>query len=201
MNTREYEEKTGQSVHSVENQRILGRLVNREVVTNVSMLVSHFAQNPKALNGSDYHYDEVLDLCRGVDYYEAAQSWFEDCNFDDLVELAEEYDPEVGEENLRHIKKYEVIQVIEDAVDDWEEFCRDNDIETDDFETEIYEHWVVTEWFKRRLEQQGEVVGEFFGLDIWGRGSTGQAISMDGVIAEIAIDMEILVGQPYSWEG
>ena len=83
------------------------------------------------------------------------------------------------------------------AEKDYEEFCREHDIEPD--EHEVYEHWIVTDYFARKLKEQGETVGEVCGLTIWGRCATGQAISMDGVITRIARDMEILEGQRYDW--
>lgn len=50
---------------------------------------------------------------------------------------------------------------------------------------EAYEHWIVSSWLSARLADHGEMVGEVMGLTIWGRCTTGQAISMDGVIREI----------------
>ena len=37
------------------------------------------------------------------------------------------------------------------------------------------------------------------GHNVWGRGSTGQAILLDWVVAQIAIEMEILEGQANDW--
>jgi hypothetical protein len=69
---RDYQQQTGHNVHSAENQRILEKFVSRNVERNVSMLVEHFLRNPEALNGSDYDWEELVDLCRSVDYEEAA---------------------------------------------------------------------------------------------------------------------------------
>lgn len=55
---------------------------------------------------------------------------------------------------------------------------------------EIYEHWLVTDWFAEKLSERGEsVVRDFAGLTIWGRSTTGQAISMDSVIRAIVRDL------------
>lgn len=50
---------------------------------------------------------------------------------------------------------------------------------------EIYEHWAVDPWFGRKLAAHGELVTNVFGVTVWGRQTTGQAIWLDGVIGEI----------------
>lgn len=51
---------------------------------------------------------------------------------------------------------------------------------------ECYEHWIVSEWLAGKLETKGEIViRDICGLTIWGRTTTGQAISMDHVIQQI----------------
>lgn len=54
--------------------------------------------------------------------------------------------------------------------------------------TDVYEHWVVSSWLARKLAEKGEVIGEVCGLTVWGRCTTGQAISCDGVVSEIAVE-------------
>ena len=44
-----------------------------------------------------------------------------------------------------------------------------------------------------------EQLKDFFGMTVWGRATTGQAILLDGVISEICSDMEILEGQANEW--
>jgi len=52
--------------------------------------------------------------------------------------------------------------------------------------TEVHEHWIVSDWLANQLEQRGELIErDFYGLNIWGRCATGQAIHLDGVMAEI----------------
>lgn len=69
----------------------------------------------------------------------------------------------------------------------WEELCDEYSIDTDEFDREVYEHWIVSDWLKERLEERGERVGELAGLTVWGRTTTGQAIYCDHVIRQIAI--------------
>jgi hypothetical protein len=54
----------------------------------------------------------------------------------------------------------------------------------------VFEHWAVSEWLAGKLEEQGERVDrDFAGLCVWARTTSGQSISMDGVIERIAAEM------------
>lgn len=77
--------------------------------------------------------------------------------------------------------------LVEECVHDPKEVYTHFNLDANDYD-EVYEHWVVTDWLKRKLEARGEIVGEFAGLTIWGRCTTGQAICMDGVIERIAVE-------------
>lgn len=79
-------------------------------------------------------------------------------------------------------------------VDDWEWVCREYDLDPD--EHEVYEHWLVSSWLSSKLSERGYTVGEFAGLTIWGRGTTGQSISLDHVIEQIAEEL-----WPEEWHG
>ena len=58
---------------------------------------------------------------------------------------------------------------------------------------EAFEHWIVTGWLMRELEERGEmVVEDFLGLTLWGRSCTGQTIAMDNVIQDIYDDLHDL---------
>lgn len=72
--------------------------------------------------------------------------------------------------------------------------------EVDSSPAEIYEWWAVSRWFGEKLKDKGEVIIESYGKSYWGRTCTGQTISLDGCIANIAKDMGILEGMEYSWE-
>ena len=174
--------KTTIHPQSVENQRICGKLVEREVFHNVSMLVSHFANDEGALHGSSYSWeDDILPLCEIRDYEEAAaeEGW-------------EQFEDEYGGNCYRDTNDGQTW-----ACESWEELCRQFDIEP--HIREAYEHWIVSDFLADELRERGEAVGELFNLTIWGRTTTGQAILLDGVIGQIAMDMEILKGQKHAW--
>jgi len=71
--------------------------------------------------------------------------------------------------------------------DGWQEFCDEQGVDPE--YVEVYEHWVVDRWFAARLAEYGEITGDFGGLTVWGRTSTGQAISMDYVVCRIYDDL------------
>lgn len=52
---------------------------------------------------------------------------------------------------------------------------------------EPLEFWIVSDWLAGKLEEHDECVAyDVHGLTIWGRCTSGQAISMDSVIEGIA---------------
>lgn len=181
------------------NQHILRRLIDREVVQNVSMLVSHFQQNPEALDGSDYDYDELLSLCERRDYLEAALNHVDDMDRGDVIDALnatfEDADEDASTAELRVALRTALNDADLDLV---REFCDDQGVDPEI--CEVLEHWVVSEWFAEKLAEKGEATGELFGLTIWGRTCSGQAILLDGVVEGIAKDMEILHGMANEWK-
>ena len=56
---------------------------------------------------------------------------------------------------------------------------------------EVFEHWIISDWLAKRLEQLGEIVCyDFMGLTIWGRQCSGQSIMLDNVITEVWKDLQ-----------
>lgn len=64
-------------------------------------------------------------------------------------------------------------------------------------EFEIYEYWAVSDWLADELKSQGEPVATFGLTNVWGRGTSGQAIALDGVIERIVEQTEYA---EYGWE-
>jgi len=164
--------------HSETNQRICGQLVEREVIYCISQLVYELAQ--KAEHLQDWEDDLYGAFEGNPDYEEAAfqSGW---TRRDDGVFVNDD------QEN--------------DTAEDWQELCEDEGIDADDYRPDVYEHWLVSNWLAGKLENHGEkVIDAILGVGpVWCRTSTGQAIKLDGVIGEIAEEMEILEGQKNSW--
>jgi hypothetical protein len=79
-------------------------------------------------------------------------------------------------------------KVVVDNWETWEDLCREEDIEP--HQTEVYEHWIVSDWLAEKLKAHGERIDDdFAGMTIWARTTTGQAISMDYVIRKITKEL------------
>ena len=185
--------KAGGNPDSSTNQRICGDLVGREVHYCASMLVDHFARNQEALNGSDYSWEEVIELCEKRADNSDEISELEDEITEAEEELGDAEDDTNADRNPRQLAKLQA------EVDRLTE-KRDELQQEQDEPSEIYEHWIVSDYFARKLKAHGEVTGELFGITLWGRGCTGQAIKMDNVIQAIAAEMGILEGQRSEWK-
>lgn len=188
---------------SAKNQRIMAKLVDREVYYCVSHLISHFFSNPEAC-GEDYQ-DDLMNLGRCVDW---EQTWEEASDYtliqdsegqwyivdsslweNDKDDLANDIAKDVW------LNKYSE-HTVEDPTD-FHEIC--GYIECDPVEMEVLEHWIVSNWLYDQLSERGQSIGIIHEIDVWGRTTTGQSISQDGIIFEIARDMEILEGQKNEW--
>ena len=55
----------------------------------------------------------------------------------------------------------------------------------EDYRSEVFEHWLVSNWLSKELDANGEVTVECYGLTIWCRTTTGQAIHCDSVMEQI----------------
>lgn len=149
------------------------RLVRQNVHYCISGLVSTLASGNGIREDADLSTlcEQASELCAPVqDYEEAARSagW-------------ESYKDKFGVCCWREASGDDGRTWAGDA----EELCSEYDI--DPYEWEIYEHWIVSDWLAERLAAHGERVDtDFAGLTVWGRTTTGQAISMDSVILAIA---------------
>lgn len=204
---------------SRQNQRICSQLVEREVLCCLSGLVHQMAQQERFFDDSGYdYYEDLMPLLEQEDWKEA----FEDAGYEVIegpdgnfyaintreypknLEDFEEFEPHQDhfEEPVTQEEQYIAYLAANgkeiDEPDGFREACEVVGID-EPYRHEAYEHWAITPWFGEKLKEHGEMVGELFNLTIWGRCTTGQAISMDGVIREIASEMKILVGQENDW--
>lgn len=171
------------NTNSTNNQTVKRRLVDREVITSASYMISELQTNERYL-------EDLQDVLLGYDYRTPVEEYIYCMDLDECVEYLES-EPSEGEtlEDLRkavweYVEKY----------DEVESFAYVNDIEP--HMIEALEHYIVTRWFANKLEEKGEmIIKDFMGFDIWGRQCSGQAILLDSVISEIASDMLILEGQ------
>ena len=179
----------GGEAYSSKNQRILAKLVEREIVHCVSYLVDHFAKHGEtALAGSDYSIDDILQICERradhsdrIEEIEGEISELEESESEAIEKGSEAEEKEARRKIASLEKEKEQLEYEQENPD------------------EVLEHWAVTKWLAGKLAEFGESTGELFDLQIWGRTCSGQGIALDCVIAEIAASMEILDGQRNSW--
>lgn len=164
------------------NERTISRLVEREVVSCASSLISDLARICCAsgvdLAGTEIDPDAITGLFVGPPDFEAAGT---DAGWRETVD------------GYRHDADAE-----SSDAESWEELCDEQRLEA--YSPEVLEHWIVTPWIARKLAERGEVVAEVCNLWIWGRTTSGQAISLDAAWHDIADGMEILAGQKNDWQ-
>ena len=185
--------------------RVLSRLVEREVVRNCGPLVQHFLDHPEALDWSDYSFDDLYAIASGPDWEstwdngtheihvcaDGRRFLIDTLDKPDRLDDGETWDDWAAENGAALGEDVEA--------DDWEELCHAAGLDDEPETTEALEFWIVSEWLRDQLAAQGELTGALFDLPIWGRTCSGQAISADGVILRIAHELGILPGQPNSW--
>lgn len=144
---------------SAEYQNKVRDFVSREVIYNVSLLISELVKDGK-------HMDDLLPVCSQDNWKSAA--------IEDFINGTPDQEG----------KPFTVDDFHSLHGEEHREYCEERDI--DPQTTEAHEHWIVSDWLAGKLEAKGEMVlCDFFGMTIWGRACTGQAILLDSVICDI----------------
>ncbi|EGT4199019.1 hypothetical protein ACF12F_003056 [Clostridioides difficile] len=165
--------------NSLKNQGIISNFVNREVYTCVTSMVEYILKQ----EGDDKPFD-----------YNDLENVYID-NSDKIKELEEKI--EELESKLNTLENEREIENIENQINDLKNEVIELENEQDE-PNEVYEFWIVSGWLCNKLKELGEVV--ISSENIWGRGCTGQSISLDYVIWKICEDMKILEGQKNKWK-
>ena len=155
-------------------------LVQREVIYCVSSLVHTLTQENKL--------DEELTI----------ELWTSPINYDDCEYAIKEDGSYLGQkdglwglydndEPNNPIVDYEY--ETREALIDW--YFDDMSWDINQYRSEVFEHWIVTCWLGKKLQEHDEtVVEDVLGISyIWCRSTTGQAIHCDCVIQEIYNDL------------
>ena len=149
-------------------------LVQREVIYCVSSLVHTLTQENKL--------DEelVISLWEGsINFDDAEYAINQDGSYlaqkNNLWGLYDNDEPDDPIVDYEYESKEELIK--------W--YFEDMSWDINDYRQEVFEHWLVSSWLFKKLQEQGETVVELYGLNIWCRTTTGMAIAYDCVIKEI----------------
>ena len=142
-------------------------LVQREVIYCVSSLVHTLTQENKL--------DEELFI----------DLWTGSINYDDAEQT-------ITDNNAVVRKKDELYGVYDEDLEDYivepshndkeqaiDEYFSNQNFDLDDYRSEVFEHWLVSSWLFKKLQEQGESVVEMYGLYIWCRTTFPQ--SKEGV--------------------
>lgn len=174
--------------------RTIEQMVHQEILCCMSSLVSTLAKGAGLPISAEYLsretradltglFDQAYELTVPVlDYEEAAiQEGWTQCPDGRWWRAGEsEDDPSLFESFLG---SYPFI--FQDTAED---ACACDSL--DPYRCEVFEHWAVSQRLAEKLIAQGERVDtDFAGLNIWACTTTGQAISMDGVIQRIYKEM------------
>lgn len=149
--------------------REIEKFLNREILACASYLISELMTVDK--------FQEELWEMQALDYDAAVYDYvFNNPNIDDVEVYC------TGE-RIDFTTDKELYKYLADN-DKFADFCEDLRLEPE--EREIFEYWIITDYLGRKLQGKGEaVLFNFYGLTIWGRTTTGQAIALDGVIQRI----------------
>lgn len=192
-------------------QRACGLWVERNIGQCVSSLMYNVGQNlEECARIFDFDYDEALGWFQREGYESVVDSFIDDADLDDLETIAdmvgdwegvvysvlgmspEEYADEVTSEedqaeDLKALRSKVKALITNDA--EYTEIGQHFNLDPN--YNQIYEHWVIPEgWTARELKDEGQVVFDFGGMTIWGRMTTGQCISLDGVVRRIVRNLD-----------
>ena len=182
---------------SIRNLEICRKLVDREVIACQSSLVDML------LREGTFNYEDVENLV--VDHSDEIESLREESDelLEEKYELESELedDDEQEEDKMLKSDREDKQTRIDDITNRCEEIEEEIEelLNRDDY-NEVYEWYLVSNWMLEKLRAKGEPVLDTEYEAWWGRCTSGQAILLDGVIQEIASDMEILVGQKNEWK-
>lgn len=166
---------------NADKQRALQDFINREVISSLSSAVYQLQQQ---LKEDAPLREQIMELSSKQDYLspleEKGWEWTDDGS---LVHKADGYYWEGDYICDFADMPFHVFD--EDEMGEAEKsLCEELGLEP--YENEVFEYWAVSEWLGEKLKAQGELIDDdFLGLCVWGRTTTGQSISMDGVIETI----------------
>lgn len=198
--------------YSAKNQRIIDKLVDREVYCCMTSEMEYMLSKTHE-HDDDNPFDEDDLAVTYVPYCPKCGSTYGM----ERKEIRDLSDEEIGREEGWEDNQigylcpvcggwFETVEEAKDCCGDDSEVYRCQECgsihsinDVDERQEEIYEWWAVSKWLGEKLQEQGCVVIESWGKSYWGRTTTGQSISLDGCIVDIAKDMKILEGMEHEW--
>jgi hypothetical protein len=165
-------------------QRACGDFVARHVQQCASSFIYSLAQSDEAQSALEVDGDELQSIMQRA----ADADDYRDQN-DGSVEVIRAIDPSEGKEAFTYNHDGEPSgDYYDDELEAWLDAYEASGQDQPNG-AECYEHWMITRDLSYWLEKRGESVSrDIVGFCIWGRCTSGQAISIDHVIASIVWD-------------
>lgn len=167
-------------------QRLVDHFVSREIRHCANSIV-HTLSNGYGDVGVTGELSELCEKafelsCPVDDWAEPASDHVQTLSREDVTEWLKEWGFAVSDnEPIEDLRTAMILQIADNGE---QQYCEDENL--DPYQIEIYEHWIVSKHLAEKLAEKGEKVDlDFDGLIIWGRPTTGQAISIDHVICKI----------------
>lgn len=122
------------------------------------------------------------DLLEGIGYNVYVSTCEETDDDPDSLEDWLEAQDRCHEEKFSDALREEVLKLLT-SPESYQQVCEEYSLDVE--YNEIYEHWLVSSDFGEELKTRGYLVFDFQGMTVYGRGCTGQAISLDWVTQDI----------------
>jgi len=215
--------ETRLNFHSVQNQEIAGRFVANHVIMLGTSIITDLLECGKLdycdFEHTQYYYEtlsdgdfegneserdeKVEDLeTRITEIHESIETATDERDDLELDLTYDDFDenPELKETKQKRIA--ELNSEIEKLEKELENADNDKDLLelAEPNENDVFEYWFVSDYLYRQLKDRGETVLDSAYGYVWGRGTTGQAIKIDGVITSIISSGENFAGQKYGPE-
>lgn len=162
-------------------EAIVERIVEREILVNASQMVRQLSEGGLCLNSASF--GELYHECLARPDYSVEPEGFTIERASSRAEIENGDSPayywidEDGEPSESTFDTEE--QAIRNA---WDEIGE----QPDEFE-EALEHWIVSDWLAEKLQMNDAMIcRDVLGFNVWGRSETGQSLTMDSEIIEIA---------------
>jgi len=144
-------------------------IVDNDIIINASYMISELASNPS-------YTDQLLDAFNTIDLVNSIDNVLFDMSDDEMIKIADQLYITVEQlntsEDLNQDKLIELFNILN--IDD-------------PVYHDIFEYWIISDRFAEKLELTGGIVlRDFLNFNIWGRKETGQSLTMDFNVNEIA---------------
>lgn len=166
-------------------------IVSRDIYCNVGTLIEPLLS--LEYSGCSLGVDIPFTSADIENYYPNHDDEIEELE-DKLQELNDELDDaenvvnDMDEDSAEYESAVKHSADIEAAISDIEDKITDLRRESEEPQ-EIFEWWAVSDWFAYKMRQEKEPILDAGSCLVWGRGCTGQAIYMDGLIQRMAKEL------------